>query len=170
MDGNSPPTPATAATRVINPIMAGSAAIGIISAYATGQVGYAHAKAIYDAASGGAPGFDDYLTVAEAYWHAFPIGCIFAVFAWLMFRGTPISGPMLRNLAGLVGIPAAFAGAYFHAPKNMEALYAMEHAGGSDSVSILNALVTVYGPLTAILATIAGMSAGTFAAQLERPS
>lgn len=170
MDGHDTPTPGAVATSTIDPIMAGSAAIGLITAYASGQVGFSHAKSIYDAFNGGTAGFDDYLTVATAYWHALPIGCIFAVFAWLVARGTPISGPMLRNLAGLVGIPAAMVGAFVDAPKSIEALYAMEHAHGSDSVSILTALGAVYGPLAATLATIAGMSVGVLAARLERSS
>jgi hypothetical protein len=143
-----------------NTIALTAAAIGFVSAIASGTLGFDHAKSAYDAALGGTAGFDDYVTVGNAFWDAVPVGAAFAVTAGLLAYGVQLSAAYYRFGAGIVAVGASALGASLDAPKHLQGYLAVTNSGASDTATVLSVFWQVYGGLAWILAAIAGLGIG----------
>lgn len=143
-----------------NSIALASAAIGGVSALLSGSFGYSHAKSAYEAATGSSAEFEDYITVARAFWDTVPIAVAVAVVVGLLAAGQAVTAAMLRYGAGLCGVAALAAGASLDPGRHLTAYHATVFSGASDTPSLMAVWFATYGPLAGFCGAIAGAGVG----------
>jgi len=143
-----------------NGIAITAAVIGVISALASGSVGYENAKSVYKAAKGSAAGFNDYIEVGQAFWDALPISAAVAVIVGMLAAGQTVSSGMLRVGAGLVGLATLAIGSALDPSTHLVAYQRTLGANSVDSARFLALWFEIYGPWAGLLGVIGGTGVG----------